>query len=62
MKAVFLNWENANELLEKAGKDFKLNIKVAPDNSNMEIMVNEQKVPVDSTRIYQSDLTFKESY
>lgn len=59
---VFLNWENANELLEKAGKDFKLNIKVAPDNSNMEIMVNEQKIPVDSTRIYQSDLTFKESY
>ncbi|SMP35807.1 DUF2931 family protein [Chryseobacterium profundimaris] len=59
---AFFNWENANEVLEKAGKDFKLNIKVAPDNSNMEIMVNEQKIPVDSTRIYASDLTFKESY
>lgn len=44
------------------GKDFKLDFKIAPDNNSMQIMIDNQPIPVDSTRIYKSDFKFKESY
>lgn len=59
---AFFNWDKVNEQFQKAGKDFKLDFKIAPDNSSMEIMVNNQPVPTDSTRIYRSNFSFKESY
>ncbi|MFY7814451.1 MAG: DUF2931 family protein [Chryseobacterium taeanense] len=59
---AFFNWKKVNEQFEKSGKDFKLDLKIAPDNNSMEILINNQPVPVDSTRIYQSDIKFKESY
>ncbi|WP_312901951.1 DUF2931 family protein [Chryseobacterium taichungense] len=59
---AFFSWEKVNEQFEKAGKNFKLDFKIAPDNNSMEILINNRPVPTDSTRIYQSDVKFKESY
>lgn len=59
---AFFSWEKVNQQFEKAGKDFKLDFKIAPDNNSMQIMINNQPVEVDSTRIYKSDFKFKESY
>ncbi|SEM48558.1 Protein of unknown function [Chryseobacterium taichungense] len=59
---AFFSWEKVNEQFEKAGKNFKLDFKIAPDNSSMEILINNRPVSADSTRIYQSDVKFKESY
>ncbi len=59
---AFFNWEKVNQQFSKAGKDFKMDIRIAPDNNSFQVLINQQPVPTDSTRVYQSDFTFKESY
>lgn len=59
---AFFSLEKVNQQFVKAGKDFKLDFKIALDNNSMQIMINNQPVEVDSTRIYKSEFKFKESY
>ncbi len=59
---AFFNWEKTNEAFTKAGKDFKLEFKIAPDNDSFEIVLNGQKFKADSLRLYKSERKFKESY
>lgn len=48
--------------LKMLKKNFKMNIKIAPDNNNLEIFLNTQPFKADSVRIYKSEKKFKESY
>ncbi len=59
---IFFNWEKTNEAFANAGKNFKLNITVAPDNNSFEVYLNSQPFKADSLRIYKSERKFKESY
>lgn len=59
---AFFNWEKLNNQFKKAGKNFKLNIKISPDNNSCEILLDDDPVKIDSTRIYKSNFTFKDSY
>lgn len=59
---AFFNWEKTNEAFKTAGKDFKLEFKITPDNSAFEILVNGQPFKTDSLRLYRSERKFKGSY
>lgn len=59
---AFFNWEKTNEAFKQAGKNFKLEFKIAPDNDSFEIVLNGQKFKADSLRLYKSERKFKESY
>ncbi len=59
---IFINWEKANEEFENAEKNFKMNIKIAPNNNSLEVFLNIQPFKADSVRIYKSEKKFKESY
>ena len=48
--------------LKMLKKNFKINIKIAPDNNSLEIFLNTQPFKADSVRIYKSGKKFKESY
>jgi len=59
---IFINWKKANEEFKNAEKNFKMNIKIAPDNNSLEVFLNTQPFKADSVRIYKSEKKFKESY
>lgn len=59
---AFFNWEKTNEAFKQTGKDFKLEIKIAPDNDSFEVFINDQPFSVDSIRVYKSGRKFKGSY
>jgi len=58
---VFFNWEKANEAFKNVG-NFKLNIKIDPDNNSFQVYLNNQHFQADSIRIYKSERRFKESF
>lgn len=59
---IYFNWDEANEIFKKAGENGKLNIKIAPDNSSIEVLINNEVLKVDSTRVFKNETKYKESY
>ncbi|GAA4152185.1 hypothetical protein GCM10022217_06760 [Chryseobacterium ginsenosidimutans] len=59
---AFFNWEKTNEEFKKETKDFKLDIKIAEDNNSFQVLINDLPIKIDSTRVYKSNFTFKDSY
>ena len=59
---AFFNWEKTNEAFKQAGNNFKLEIKIAADNNDFELLLNGQPFKADSLRVYTSDRHFKGSF
>lgn len=59
---AFFNWAETDDQFENAGEKFNLELKIAPDNKSFEVLLEGYPIKVDSTRIYPSNFTFKESY
>lgn len=59
---AYFNWEKANEIFKNAGDQFIMELKIAPDNNNFEILINNQTLPIDIIRIFQTDELFNDSY
>jgi hypothetical protein len=59
---AFFNWEKINEEFKQAKTNFKLELKIAPDNNSFEVLLGGRPIKIDSTRVYKSNFTFKDSY
>lgn len=59
---AYFNWEKTNESFKKAGNNAKLEFKIAPDNSNFEIFLNNEPLKADSTRIFKTEVEYMDSY
>lgn len=59
---AFFNWEKTNEAFKKAGDKIDMQVKIAPDNNSIEILLNGEPLETDSIRIYQWSGDYKESY
>ena len=59
---AFFNWAETDDQFENAGENFKLELKIAPDNKSFEVLLMGYPIKIDSTRIYPSNFTFKDSY
>ena len=56
---IFFNWEKANEAFKKLNNTpASLEIKVADDNSSVEVLLNGQPLETDSIRMYSTDIKF----
>lgn len=60
--AVFFDWSKTNEAFKKVSTDSKLELKIAEDNNSFEVLLNGEKLSVDSMRVYRSTFKFKDSY
>ncbi|MBQ0151737.1 MAG: DUF2931 family protein, partial [Chryseobacterium sp.] len=59
---AFFNWEKTNAAFKKAGDKIDMQVKIAPDNNSIEILLNGEPLETDSIRIYQWSGDYKESY
>ncbi|MDN3691742.1 DUF2931 family protein [Chryseobacterium tructae] len=59
---AFFNWEKTNEAFKQAGNKIDMQVKIAPDNDSIEILLNGKPLETDSIRIYQWSGDYKESY
>lgn len=59
---VYFNLEEADKILKKADANSTLNIKIAPDNSSLAILINGEILKTDSTRVFKNETKYKESY
>lgn len=59
---IFFDWSETNEALQKAGSNAKMEFKIAKDNSSFKVLLNGQLLKVDSTRIFEDDRKFRDSY
>lgn len=59
---AYFSWEKTNEAFKKAGNNAKLEFKIAPDNSNFEIFLNNEPLKADSTRIFKTEVEYRDSY
>lgn len=59
---VYFDWEETHEMFKKTGENTILNIKLAPDNSSFEVLINGQLLKTDSTRVFKSETKYKDSY
>lgn len=60
---AFFNWEDANEAFQNLSTNQNnLEFRIREDNSSFEILLNGKPFPTDSTRVYSSDFSFKNSY
>ncbi|WP_228377048.1 DUF2931 family protein [Chryseobacterium sp. FH2] len=59
---AYFSWEKANEIFRKAGSKGNLEFKVSQDNSSFQILLNGEPLPADSTRVFQTEREFHESY
>lgn len=50
---AFFNWEKTNAAFIKAGDKIDRQVKIAPDNNSIEILLNGEPLETDSIRIYQ---------
>lgn len=58
---AYFNWGRVNEAFKKAGKG-NVEFKVAPDNRSFQILLNNEPLPTDSTRIFKTEHEYHESY
>ncbi|UHO39231.1 DUF2931 family protein [Chryseobacterium capnotolerans] len=59
---AFFNWEKTNDAFKQAGNKIDMQVKIAADNSSIEILLNGKPLETDSIRIYQWSGDYKESY
>ncbi|GAA5098655.1 hypothetical protein GCM10023210_35060 [Chryseobacterium ginsengisoli] len=59
---AFFNWAETDDQFENAGENFPLELKIAPDNKSFEVLLLGHPIKIDSTRVYTSNFTFKDSY
>lgn len=61
---IFFDWKETNEAFKKVGSQIQLSLVVAPDDNNIEVLLNNQPLKVDSIRIYKSHTLgrYKDSY
>ena len=60
---LFFDWEKMNEILKQSGEQNTFQIHISADNSKVEIMLNNQKIDIDSIRVYsENHLRYRESY
>lgn len=62
LSRVFFNWEKTNELLKNAGENNTFQFHINKQNSEIEVLLNNNPIEVDSVRIYPSHLRFRDSY
>ncbi|WP_309608050.1 DUF2931 family protein [Flavobacterium sp.] len=59
----FFDWNKMNELLKKSGEQNTFQFHVSEDNNKIEVLLNNQKIEIDSIRIYPNNVTkYRESY
>ncbi len=59
---AFFNWTEMNEAFDRAGDKIDLQVKIASDNSFIQLFLNGQPLKIDSIRIYQWEGDYKEGY
>ena len=59
---AYFDWKRINEIFKKAEGSSKLEFKIASDNSSFQILLNNQPLPVDSIRIFQTNEKYNDSY
>ncbi len=59
---AYFSWEKTNEAFKKAGNNSRLEFRIAPDNSNFEIFLNNEPLKADSTRIFKTEVEYRDSY
>ena len=62
LSRVFFNWEKTNELLKNAGENNTFQFHINKQNSEIEVLLSNNPIEVDSVRIYPSHLRFRDSY
>ncbi len=58
---AFFNWEKTNEAFKEAGDQIDMQVKIAKNNSSIQILLNNQPLETDSIRIYQWSGDYKKS-
>lgn len=59
---AYFDWKRINEIFKKAQGSSKLEFKIASDNSSFQILLNNQPLPVDSIRVFQTNEKYNDSY
>lgn len=59
---AYFDWEKTNEIFKKAGSSSKLEFRIASDNSSFQVLLNNQPLPVDSIRVFQTNEKYNDSY
>ena len=60
---LFFDWDKMNELLKKSGNQNTFQFHIDNDNNKIDVLLNNQKIEVDSVRIYpNSHMRFRESF
>lgn len=57
---VFFNWDKTNAAFKKAGNKIDMQVKIAEDNSSIQILLNNEPLETDNIRIYQWTGNYKE--
>jgi hypothetical protein len=59
----FFDWDKMNELMKSGGEKQTLKFHIDEDSNNIEVMLNNQKIEIDSIRIYpNSSMRFRDSF
>lgn len=59
---AFFNWKKTDEAFKIAGSKIDMQLKIAPDNNSIELLLNGKPLISDSIRIYQWEGDYKEPY
>jgi len=59
---IFFNQDEIFNRFKNLTGDNEIQVKIAPNNGDLEVMLNNEKLKVDSIRIYLSDREFNDSY
>ncbi|WP_428230103.1 DUF2931 family protein [Flavobacterium sp.] len=59
---IFFNQDEIFNRFKNLTGDNEIQVKIAPNNGDLEVMLNNEKLKVDSIRIYPSDREFNDSY
>ena len=59
---AYFNWQIVNKAFKKAGNNSQLQFKIAPDNSGFTIVLNNESLKADSTRIFKTEVEYRDSY
>lgn len=60
---AFFNWKKTNELFKNEDNDDnEIQIKINPDNSDFEVLINGHPLETVNKRIFITDREFKDSY
>lgn len=59
---AYFNWEIVNKAFKNTGNNSELKFKIAPDDSGFEILLNNELLKADSTRVFKTEVEYRDSY